>query len=453
MNNKNYKSNERWSSLLGFVWVAAGASVGLGNIWKFPYMVGSSGGSAFVLLYLLFVMILGIPVMAAEIALGRSCRRNAIDGFSYLAKTNGLSKLWSITGYLGLISLQLIFCFYSVVAGWSIFYSYFSLTKGFLDLSHTEVQGIWFNLLASPVSMLLCSFIFISSTMGIIYLGVKKGIERICSILMPVLIILLLLLVLYSALEGDMRKTLSYMFSFNYQDINLKIILSSIGHAFFTLAVGACAMFIYGTYLPKETSIFKSVSIIAFLDVTIALLAGLAIFPLVFMSNMQASQGPGLTFLTLPMAFCQIKWGNFLATLFFVLLFFAALSSSISFAEPLVNALSQKTKLTRTKSCIAIMLSTFMGASICALSFNVLADIKLLGLNLFDFFANISTNILLPIGAMLICIFAGLAIKQQDILLKDNFLTKFIYTLWRWVVIFLSPLLIGLIILTNALWS
>lgn len=437
---------EKWSSWLAFVWVATGAAVGLGNVWKFPYMAGTFGGSAFVLLYLFFVLLIGVPVMAAEIMLGKISQRNAVDGLLYLAQKSNLSPNWRFLGYLGSLTLQLIFCFYSVIAGFSIAYLYFGASNTFFEKSPGQIEEIWHSFLAAPQALVLCSFLFIFCTMVIVYCGVNKGIERACSFMMPGLLLVLLLLVGYSALQGGFLEAWHFLFDFEPQKIEASVVIASLGHAFFTLAVGACALMVYGSYLPKNTSIFKSVILVAALDVLVALLSGLAIFPLIFNNGLSPSQGPGLMFLSLPIVFAHMPLGWFWGTLFFVLLFFAALSSSLSFAEPLVNLAIEKFGFKRHKAAFLIGCITMVGSIFCALSFNLLSHVKVWGLNIFDMVADLSTNLLLPIGGIGIAIFAGLVVKKSDIFSANH---PVLFWGWRVLILGVAPISI-LIVLINS---
>lgn len=441
---------ETWSSFIAFVWVTAGAAIGLGNVWKFPYMAGSYGGSAFVLLYLVFVLMIAVPVMAAEIMLGKLSKRNAVDGFAYLAAIHKRSPRWRMIGFLGALTLQLVFCFYSVVAGWSIGYIFFGATNAFLEKTPAEIQTLWTSFLANPSLLIVCSFLFVFFTMAIVYFGVKKGIEKACTLMMPGLLVVLGILVLYSASSGGFGRAVSFLFAFEPQKIEARVIISSLGHAFFTLAVGACAMMVYGSYLPQKTSVAKSVLIVALLDVLVALLSGLAIFPLIFEGNLSPSQGPGLMFVSLPIVFATIPLGWLFGTLFFVLLFFAALSSSLSFAEPLVDLLIEKRSLSRKSAVICIGMVTLVGAILCALSFNLLADFKLLNRwTIFDFIADLSTNFLLPLGGIGIALFAGLIVKREDFFALKTSYSHHLFRLWRFLTLIVAPIAISAILINS----
>jgi NSS family neurotransmitter:Na+ symporter len=450
VSEKPSSSREKWSSLLAFVWVAAGAAVGLGNVWKFPYMAGQNGGSAFVLIYLGFVALIALPLMTAEIALGKIGRRNAVDNFSYLAKIHNLSRHWRLVGYLGSLTLFLIFCFYSVVAGWSIAYLYFAASNSFMAKDPKAIAEIWTGFLLEPKLQLLCTFLFILSTMAIVYFGVKKGIERACYVMMPGLLLVLIILVAYSFGQKGFSEAFSFLFAFKPEKIEAGVVVASLGHALFTLAVGACAMMVYGSYLPEKTSIVRSVALIAVLDVVVALLAGLAIFPLIFAHDLSPSQGPGLMFVSLPIVFAHMPMGFLWGSLFFILLFFAALSSSLSFAEPLVDLLMGKLGFVRHKAVILVGFFVVIGASICALSFNIFNNIKLFDkFPIFDAVADLSTNVLLPLGAILISVFAGLVVKQNDLFKSESLSAIRIFPVWKFLVLIVVPVAIAVVLINE----
>lgn len=444
----NTLRREKWSSSLAFIWVTSGAAIGLGNVWKFPYMAGSYGGSAFVLIYLLSVLLVAIPVLFAEILLGKISQKNAVDGFLFLAERQGLSHHWQWVGYLGLFTLQLTFCFYSVIAGISIAYFYLAITHSFVDKNALDIQLIWPNLLADPKSLIFYCGLFIFLTMIIVYGGIKKGLEKSCNIMMPALLVILAILVIYASTSKGFSAALDFLFSFKIKDIDASVVISSLGHALFTLAVGACAMMVYGSHLPKQTSVLKSIITVALLDVTVALLAGMAIFPLTFEYGIEPKQGPGLMFVSLPMVFSVMPYGSFWAGLFFILLFFAALSSSLSFAEPLVDILIDKLMVTRYKASIIIGIITFLGSIICALSFNLLSHVLILShLSIFDAIADLCTNILLPLGAIAISIFAGLVIRPHELFSPRLKYGSFYYLIWKIMIMLLAPLIIVLIMI------
>ncbi len=288
--------------------------------------------------------------------------------------------------------------------------------------------------------------------MVIVYFGIKKGIEKACTWMMPALLAVLLVLVFYSATSGGFQKAFDFLFSFEPEKIAPSVVIASLGHALFTLAVGACAMMVYGSYLPKRTSVAKSVLIIALLDVLVALLAGLAIFPLIFENGLSPSQGPGLMFVSLPIVFSKMPFGWLWGTLFFILLFFAALSSSLSFAEPLVDHLIEKYHIGRHRAVVFVGAIVFLGSIFCALSFNVFADFKLFGrFTIFDLVADFSTNVLLPIGGIAISIFAGLVVKQEDFFGPRQTYGHIIFRLWKFITLFIAPIAILIVMINSVL--
>jgi len=320
-----------WSSRWLFVLAAAGSAVGLGNIWKFPYVAGLNGGGAFVLIYLVCVAVIGLPVLMAEIVIGRLGRQNPVNSFYNLAKQVRASKLWPFVGWLGMCTLILVLSFYSMVAGWSLAYILKSASGEFSQID-VDIQTTFTNLLADPLQMLLWHTTFMMLTLFVIARGVRDGIEQLSRYLMPALFIILLILVGYALLKGESKTALDFLFSFRFEEVTRGSVISAMGQAFFSLAAGAGAMLIYGSYLPKETRLASTTLIIALLDTLAAILAGLAIFPIVFAHGLSPTEGPGLMFTVLPTAFSQMAGTSIIGALFFTLLFFAAWSSSISMA-------------------------------------------------------------------------------------------------------------------------
>lgn len=308
---------EQWSSKWAFILAATGAAVGLGNVWRFPYMAGSNGGSAFVLVYLLCVIIIGLPIMIAEILIGRRAKQNPVSALETLAKESGHTKKWGLLGWWGALALLLVLSFYSVVSGWSIAYLFRSFSDTFSGMSPTQIGNFWQRFLANPWQLLAWHTVFMSLTIGVIIRGVKKGLEKATKFMMPALYVILLVLVIYAAMVGDFRQAFHFLFDFNIEKITPVIIIAAMGHAFFTLALGAGAMLTYGAYVPKRVNISSAVCIVAGLDVLVAILSGLAIFPLVFAHHLAANSGPGLMFVTLPIAFAHIPGGALIGGLFF----------------------------------------------------------------------------------------------------------------------------------------
>lgn len=452
MSNNQTQSLNRslWSSRFAFIMVTAGAAVGLGNIWKFPYMAGNNGGGVFVLMYLLCIALIGIPAMIAELLIGRHGRQNAVNTLALLAKEANSSPLWQNLGWLGAFTLIIVLSFYSVVAGWSVSYLFHALEGTFVDASPQDILSIWEALLASPLALIGWHTIFIFFTMVVVGRGVNKGIEKASKWMMPGLFLILILLVIYSGITGDFQQAFSFLFSFKIQDLNARAVIDAIGQAFFSLATGAGCILIYGSYLSKETNLVKTVIVISILDVLVAILAGLAIFPLVFSHGLMPESGPGLMFHALPIAFSKMPFAQLIGSLFFVLLLFAAWTSSISMAEPLVALMHERWKFSRIKaSCVVGILAWLLGLA-SVFSFNIWKEVKLFGRwGIFQALTDLPTNILLPIGAILFCIFAGWVMKEQAVREEfgDSSLTT--YLAWRAAIRYLAPISIFIVFVAN----
>ncbi len=439
-----------WTSRLAFVLAASGAAVGLGNIWKFPYMAGEHGGSAFVLIYLICVLFIGMPVMIAEMIIGRRGQRNAVSAMDSLSLEAGQSQKWRYVGWLGAMTSLMMLSFYSVVAGWSLAYLYRTWSGVFSHVNAEQVQTVWRDFIASPLEMTLWHTLFMLLTLWVVARGVQSGLEKATKIMMPLLFVILLILVGYATSTDGFAEAVEFLFKPDFSKITPTVIIAAMGHAFFTLAVGVGAMLIYGSYLDENVKLGSAVFTIASLDVLVALLAGLAIFPLIFSNQLSPEAGPGLMFVTLPIAFSQMGGGLFFGGLFFLLLFFAAWTSSISLAEPVVALLHENFKLTRKKASIVVgFVAWFLGLG-SLLSFNVWQNAKLFGrFTIFDIAADFSINILLPIGGFCFVFFAAWAMKTSSTKQELN-VSKPYYYIWLLLARIVAPISI-LMILFNAI--
>jgi NSS family neurotransmitter:Na+ symporter len=329
--------NGQWRNRWTFILAAAGSAVGLGNIWKFPYITGENGGGAFVLVYLACIALIGIPIMIAEVMLGRRGRMSPINAMLYLSRESGVSHWWSGIGWSGVLAGILILSFYSVVAGWALHYFILAAGGEFHQIDAETSGGLFGELLASIGTLTIWHTLFLLMTLGIVAAGVVKGLGVAVRYLMPLLFLLMVVLVLYSASVGDFSRAFHFLFDFNSGALKWDGVLAALGHAFFTLSLGMGAIMAYGAYLPKTSgeggqpiSLGKTVLIIAFLDTLVALMAGLVIFPIVFANaSLEPSAGPGLLFVSLPIAFGGMAAGSFFAAVFFFLVFISALSSAI----------------------------------------------------------------------------------------------------------------------------
>ena len=446
MISDNSASQGKWSSRLGFILAATGAAVGLGNIWKFPYITGENGGGAFVLVYLLCVLLIGIPLMIAELSLGRRGGKSPVNTLLDLARESGASSWWRLVGIMGILAGFLILSYYSVVAGWTLVYAIKMLTGAFWGMDAGEISGVYDQLISDPVQLLFWHSLFIGATMLVVSQGVQ-GLERAVRFMMPALFGLLLILVVYSMSVGDSAQAIKFLFSLNFDELTGQGVLIALGQAFFSIGLGMGMLIMYGAYLPKQIAIAESSFIIAGADTIVALLAGLAIFPIVFANQLEPGSGAGLIFQTLPIAFAQMPLGSIFGFLFFTLLVFAALSSSIALIEPTVRWLMESRKLSREDACMWSGLAVWLAGIMTALSFNQWSDVRFLDKNIFQLIDYLTSNIMLPLGGILIAIFTGWIVKQS-LLSDETLMSAIAFKLWISLVKFIVPVAIFLVMLS-----
>lgn len=438
-----------WRSRWLFILAATGSAVGLGNIWKFPYITGENGGGAFVLVYLACICAIGIPVMIAEVMLGRLGRQSPINTMSMVAKDQKLHRDWSGIGWMGALSGFLILSFYSVIAGWSLDYIFLMGSGAFDGATAKSVGTTFSSLLADPWTLLGWHSIFMVLTIGIVARGVNKGLEASISILMPSLFLILLILLGYSMSTEGFEAGFDFLFSFDTSKLSGESIIVALGHAFFTLSLGMGAIMAYGAYMPKETSIGKTVVTIAFLDTLIALVAGLVIFPVVFSNGLEAGAGPGLLFQTLPLAFSQMPAGTLFGTLFFILVAFAALSSAISLGEPVVAWAVEAKGISRIKAASAIGFVIWILGVGTILSFNEWSEFKIFGMTIFDTLDFLTANIMLPLGGLLIAVFVAWKMKEKDVRDEVKIQSPVLFEVWRLILKFIAPVAIAIVLING----
>ncbi len=439
MTQKITSQHGEWSSRFAFILAATGSAVGLGNIWKFPYITGENGGGAFVIVYLLCVVAIGIPIMIAETMLGRRGRESPINTMASLATEAKAHKNWRYLGWMGVIAGFLILSYYSVIAGWALSYVGKSFVGSFSGEDASTISAIFSDLMNSPVEQIFWHSIFMLATMLIVARGVKSGLETAVRFLIPTLFVLLILLVGYAMSTDFYKQGLSFLFSPDFSEIDADAVLTAMGHAFFTLSLGMGAIMVYGSYLPKNISIAKTSIIIAGADTLVALLAGIAIFPLVFANGLEPSAGPGLIFQTLPIAFGHMSGGWLFGLLFFILLVLAALSSSISLIEPAVAFLVENKKIARTKACIVMGFSTWAVGVTVALSFNVWSDVSIFGKDIFNLLDYITANLMLPLGGLCIAIFAGWIMKPEHSAAELDLPDTNYFKIWKFLITYVAP--------------
>ena len=430
-----------WSSRLMFVLAAAGSAVGLGNIWRFPYVAGENGGGAFVLVYLGCIALIGFPIVMAEIVLGREGRKSPINTMADLAKRSRRSTIWQAVGWMGAGTGFIILSVYSVIAGWVMAYV-IRMASGDLAGADSGSAGAAFaGFTQDAGSVLGWHTLFMILTMFIVARGVGRGIEFAVKYLMPALFFLLLMLVGYSVVTTGpaFGEGLAFMFSFKFDQLTWAAVLLAMGQAFFTLSLGMGTMMTYGAYMPAGASIPGTAAMVAILDTTVAILAGIIIFPLVFANDLTGSTGPGLMFVTLPIAFGQMTGGQVFGTAFFVLVSFAAITSSISMIEPACAWLVEKTGFRRPMVAVILGVIAWVLGLGSALSFNLWSDVQLLGgLNFFESMDYLANNIMLPLGGMLIALFTGWmvdkSIVRQQMAVSEGGLLFFL-----WIVRVVAP--------------
>lgn len=432
-----------WSSRWTFILAATGSAVGLGNIWKFPYMAGDNGGGAFVLIYLACIFIIGIPIMLGEIMIGRRGRSSPANTMSFLAKEAGSSQAWTLLGATGALAGLLILSFYSVAAGWAMAYVF----GGFQETSAQAVNSEFNKFLANPAALLFWHSLFIVTTVVIVARGILKGLEAWINTLMPALFIIIILLCIYAMQTGAFIEGLTYLFKPDFSKINSDVLLAALGQAFFTLSLGMGAIMAYGAYMPANQNIGRTAITVAALDTGVALLAGIAIFPIVFANGLEPSEGPGLVFVTLPIAFANMPLGVLFGTLFFILLSIAALSSSISLIEPGVAWLVESLKTKRSYAAIALGAFAWTLGVFSALSFNLMSEFKIFGMNFFDFTDFLTNQIMLPLGGIFIAIFVGWVMKKQDVLDELQIEEGILFKIWFFIIRFVAPVMVGMVLI------
>jgi NSS family neurotransmitter:Na+ symporter len=425
----------QWRSRVGFIWAAAGSAVGLGNIWRFPYMVGENGGSIFIVVYLLCILLLGLPIMMAEVMMGKAAQRNPVGAFKKLA---GERSPWQGVGFMGVLAAFVILSFYSVVAGWCLAFIWKAVT-GVFQPGHTmeEVVAIFGELVGSPSRQTFYHGLFMLITVGIVVAGVQKGLQRFSEILMPALIVILIGLIVFAMQLPGGTKALAFLLRPDPGKLSGQMILAAMGQCFFSLSLGMGAMITYGSYLRKQDHVPSSSFWVVLMDTGIALLAGFAVFPVVFAFGQEPEAGPGLVFKTLPAAFLQMPGGTWVALAFFVLLLCAAVTSAISLLEVITAYFVDEYSMPRAVATTMFGLVCFLMGMGCAFSMEYL-----------DVLDKLQGNYLLPLGALFISLFAGW--KLDAALARSEFAHTWytgLFGVWRACVRVVAPVLVALVFL------
>jgi len=394
---------DTFTGKVGIIAAAAGSAIGLGNIWRFPYVAGVNGGAAFLLIYLGFILAIGFPVMLAELSIGRRAQKNALGSFKSLAP----GKPWYLVGLMGIVAAFLILAFYSTIAGWTLEYLAKAVGNSFEGKSSDALRNSFEAFTSGTFRPLLWQFIFMSLTAFIVYSGVRKGIEKYSKILMPMLLLLIIIMSIRSVTLPGSGEGLRFLFRPDFSKITWKVVLDALGQAAFSLSIGMGTLITYGSYVKKTNNLPSIAFQVSTADTLIAILAGVMIFPAVFAFNIDPAEGTGLVFIVLPNIFAQMPGGYFFAILFFLLLAIAALTSTVSVLEVVVAYFSEELSMSRTKATVIGALAINLLGVFATLSFGPLKGTLILGKTMFDWFDYLSANILLPLGATFIVIFVG----------------------------------------------
>ena len=443
MSDKAGRVHETWSSRWTFIMAATGSAVGLGNIWKFPYIAGENGGGAFVLIYLFCILAIGIPVMIAEVLMGRWGRSSPVHTMYKLVDDAKAPRIWHGIGWMGVVAGFIILSYYSVIAGWAIRYFLQVAGGAIQSIDGQAASDLFTSMLSSTGTLVFYHSLFMVMTMFVVIAGVTKGLGRAVRILMPVLMVMLVILLFFSMRIGDFPAAFKYLFSVDFSSLSGPAILTALGHAFFTLSLGMGAIMVYGSYMPDHAPIGKTVLTVAGLDTLVALMAGLAIFPIVFANTAIApGEGPGLLFISLPVAFGNMPGGMAFGMLFFALVTVAAWSSSISLIEPAVSWLVETGKATRLQAGVGFGLICWLLGLGTVFSFGPWEDIRLFQFNFFEFADFLTANIMLPVGGLLMAIFVGWMMDQTIVRQELDIERDWVFNLWRVVLRVFSPIAI-----------
>ncbi len=450
------RTHAHWSSRATFLMAAVGAAVGLGNIWKFPYTTGVNGGGAFVLVYLGAALFIVVPILIAELVIGRRGQQSPPGAMAKLARESNSHPAWQGLGWLGVVTAFLILSLYNVIGAWIMAYVPKLLSGGFVEATRTGAEAEFADLLSDPITLIKWQTLFILLTACIIARGLRQGIERAISILMPALLIMLLGMVLYAAIAGDMGAAITFLFQPDFSRITPEIILIAVGQAFFSIGIGMAIMMTYGSYLPRTVSLTRSALIITVADTTVALLAGLAIFPLVFGNQLDPTEGPGLILVTLPMAFGNMPAGAILGGIFFLLIAVAALTSSISILEPIVAWTVERRGLHRvTATVFWAFLSWLLGLG-SVFSFNLWADVRLLSSipayadkTVFDLMDHFTSNLMLPLAGLLTSLFVGWCMQRKALESELPLMPQLVLSAWIILLRYVVPVFLAVLIVVG----
>ncbi|MEP9404772.1 sodium-dependent transporter [Peribacillus frigoritolerans] len=439
---------DQWTSKLGFILAAAGSAIGLGAIWKLPYMTGENGGGVFFLLFIIFTLLIGAPILIAEFTIGRNAQKDAISAYKHIAP----GKPWALIGYGGVVASIILLSFFSVVGGWIISYLARSFTGSLSNLTQEEYGNFFNTIISNPYETVIAQLLFMVFTIWVVQGGVSKGIEKANKYMMPSLFILFIILLIRSLTLDGAMEGVKFFLKPDFSALTGETILLALGQSFFALSVGVSVMVTYASYLSKKEDITKSAFSVVGLNIFISLLAGLVIFPAVFALGFSPSSGPGLVFVVLPAVFNEMALGGIFMFIFFILLLFATLTTAFSILEIVVAAMIKGDSAKRKKASWIAGITVFLIGIPSALSFGVLSDLKIFNLSIFDFADYLTSNIALPVGALFISLFIGYQMKRIEV--QKEFETgadpgRSLFKLWYFLIRYIVPIMIILVFLKS----
>jgi NSS family neurotransmitter:Na+ symporter len=452
IDDSNSSRTDLWSSSAGFILATAGAAIGLGNIWRFPYITGENGGGAYVLVYLACVCLIGVPLMMAEFLIGRRGASSPSASFRNLAGEADRSHHWQIVGTLGVIVSFLILTFYSVIGGWTLAYLVKSISTGFAGLSGVDSRDRFAEFMHSPLEMIFWHTLFMLITVAVVVRGVSQGIELLARYLMPSMFLILLLLFGYATTTREFGQGVSFMFNFNFAKLSTESVVVALGHAFFSLGLAQSVMVAFGSHLPRNIALTPAAFVVSILDTSVSLVVGVIIFSIVFSNGLEVSSGPGLVFQSLPVAFGQMPFGSYIAIAFFIMLVLAAWSSSVGLVVPPADHLQVRHGMSRFRSTWLVCVSAWLIGIFCALSFSSLSGFKpIAGKTIYGFLDYLTSSVLMPVTGMLVALFAGWIVSERVAADELQLGSRVQFRAWRFLVRFVAPLTIVMILLNGVM--
>ena len=446
----------KWSSNRMFLAAAIGSAVGISNVWKFTYVAGENGGGAFVLVYICAIACIALPALIAEFLIGRRGGASVVKTMDILSDREGISPRWRYYGQMAAIGAFIALSFYSVIAGWTIDYFYRAVTVGFSGVNAEQASADLKELMLSPGRMIISQLVFLSLTAMTVAAGIRRGLENVLRWLTPALFVILILLLAYAMIVGDFAAGAKFLFVPDFSRLDGRTILLAIGQAFFSLGIGLGVLLTIGAYMDRQTSIIKASIVVAVADGGVALIAGLAIFPIVFANGLSPAEGPGLIFATLPVAFGQMPAGSILGPMFFILMAIAALTSAITILETIVSAIEDFTRMSRRNIVLILTLLLWVVGLGTVFSFSSLQDYHPLAFiptfadrNIFESLDYLVSNWMMPAGGVLVALLAGWGLEKSVTIDELQISAGPLYKTWRFLVRYLVPAAIALVFLVN----